>query len=98
MEGDCAAWPEVSGRCADQCDRVALVDQDIATDSQIAISGPGHFGRIALHEFDIGVTSGARALARRGERGSVAVDPDDGPARSDHFCREHCHIARSATE
>jgi hypothetical protein len=98
MEGNCAAGPEVSGRCADQCDRVALVDQDIATDSQIAVSGASHFGGIAFHELDIGVTSGARALARRGDPGSVAVDPDDGPGRSDHFRREHCHVARSAIE
>ena len=98
MEGNCAPWPEVSGRRADEGDRVALVDQDIATDSQVAVSGTNHFGGIAFHELDICVTSGARPLARRGDRSSVAIDRDDGPGRSDNFRREHGDVARSATE
>ena len=33
MEGDRTPWPQMGERCADQRDRVALMDQDIATDS-----------------------------------------------------------------
>jgi hypothetical protein len=44
------------------------------------------------------VTSDARPLARRRDRSSVAIDPDDGPGRSDNFRREHGHVTRSATK
>ncbi|ODM84104.1 hypothetical protein A6452_15045 [Bradyrhizobium elkanii] len=98
MEGNRASRPQMSDRCADQRDRVALVHQDIATDSQVAISRTNHFGGIAFHELDICVTSGARPVARHCDRSSIAIDRDDGSGRSDNFRREHGHIPCSATE
>lgn len=94
MESYRATRSSDMGCCrADQRDRITLVDQHVATDRQIAVSGSGKLAGVALNELDVGVAGGAGARARGNNGGSIAIDGNDGAGRAHDLGSEERNIA-----
>jgi hypothetical protein len=98
MEGDGASRPDEARGCAEEIDRIGLVDQDVSANDAIKEIGVGKFLERDVSECDPSYPGCARALGRQLNDLRISVDTDNRSGRTDQLGSKHCNVAGTAAK